>query len=97
MTSLTNPNIISGMHFLIALVCNDPTEVAGVEACFSRFEDGNGVVAAADVHPAIITKLAAPKSIQPYPTVSVLQNLRGNNGKSTASMAMVVNMYTEER
>ena len=52
------------------------------------------VATAAEDQPAIMIKLAAPKSIHPYPLTSVLQYLRGKIGKSTANMAIAVWIYT---
>jgi hypothetical protein len=73
------PRMNSGVHLTTAFVM----DVVIVEEEDDDDEED-------DVHPAIMIKLAAPKSIQPYPLTSVLQNRRGNIGKSTANMAMAV-------
>jgi len=49
-----------------------------------------------EAQPAMIMKLAAPKSIQPYPLTSVLQKVLGKILKSTANIAIVVKMYTHD-
>jgi hypothetical protein len=51
----------------------------------------------ADVQPETMTNPLAPKSMKPYPPISVLQKRRGNSGKSTASMAMDVIRYRHDR
>ena len=88
------PSNSNGAHFFTALLANLWEFIGELPVLLLTGlteEDDN-----ADAHPAIIIKLAAPKSIQPYPSTSVLQNLRGNIGKSTARMAIVVSMYTHD-
>mmetsp|Transcript_3543 Transcript_3543/g.7918 ORF Transcript_3543/g.7918 Transcript_3543/m.7918 type:complete len:214 (-) Transcript_3543:183-824(-) len=85
--SLTNPIMNRGRHFFVALNANDPT-ACGAPSAPRAFN--------ADVHPAMMTKLLAPMSIRPYPLSSVLQYLRGKIGKSTARIAIVVSMYTDD-
>ena len=59
--------------------------------------DFSTFLASAETRPLTKVKLPTPRSIKPYPKVSVLANLLGNTGKSTARMAMVVKMIMKAR
>ena len=79
-----------GAHFLIALFASVVILTSfsrPLSAATDDFTEDK-----AEVQPAIMIKLLAPISIKPYPLVSVLQYFRGKIGKSTANIAIVVNM-----
>ena len=76
------PSINKGVHLKTAFFMDVIVDMLLLLAVEEEFEE--------DDQPAIIMKLAAPKSIQPYPPTSVLQYRLGKIGKSTAKMAMAV-------